>query len=133
MPVAWNKLHFEAIQIIIGSKTHQPLFGMSKQILPESKTRTLGNSVCGIVRKLFAFFQGFTEADARALLSAYGLYEVEVDHIRQSRPDQRKEISRNLGGLVYGDRIDRWPGPIPIGVHPDLIRATRTNTRRNHS
>jgi hypothetical protein len=111
---------------------------MSKQVLPESQTRTLGNSVCGIVRKLLAFFQGFafqgfTEADARALLSAYGLYEVEVDHICQSRPDQRKEISRNLGGLVYGDRIDRWPGPIPIGVHPDLIRATRTNTRRNHS
>jgi hypothetical protein len=106
---------------------------MSKQVLPENQTRTLRNSVGGIVRKLLAFFQGFTEADARALLSAYGLYEVEVDHIRQNRPDRRKEISRNFDGFGYGNRIDRWPGPIPIGVHPELIRTTRTKATRNNA
>src|SRR5689334_13833983 len=105
---------------------------MSKSTLSASRIRIWGNSVRGTARKLLAFFQGFTETDARALLSAYGLYEVEVDYLRQNRPNRRKQISRDFGGLGYGNPIDRLPGLIPIGVHPDLIRASRTSTTRDH-
>jgi hypothetical protein len=93
-----------------------------------SRTRTWGNSVRGIAQKLLAFFQGFTEADARALLSAYGLYEFEIDYLRQNRPNRPNrpmESGRDFGGLGYGKPIDRLPGLIPIGVHPDLIRVSR--------
>jgi hypothetical protein len=76
------------------------------------------------------FLQGFTEADARALLSACGLYDVEVDYLRQNRPNRRKEIGRDFGGLGYGGPINRLPGIIPIGVHPDLIQVSRTKTTR---
>jgi hypothetical protein len=103
---------------------------MSKSILSASRTRTWGSLVRAIARKLLTFFQGFTEADARALLSAYGLYQVEVDYLQQNRPNRRKEIGRDFGGLGYGGPIDRLPGLIPIGVHPDLIRVSRTNSTR---
>jgi len=59
---------------------------MSKQILPENRTRTSGNSVSGIVRKLLAWFTAFSEADARVLLSGYGLHEFEVDQMQWDRP-----------------------------------------------
>jgi hypothetical protein len=98
-----------------------------------SRTGILGNSVRGIARKVLAFFQGFTEADARALLSAYGLYEVEIDHLRQNRSNQRREIGRDFGRLGYGNPMERLPGLLPIGVHPALVQVSRTHTTRNRA
>lgn len=78
-------------------------------------------------RKFLAFFRGFAEEDARALLSAYGLYRLEIARLQDDRPDKEKETNVNFGGSGHRNSIDCFPGPIPIGMHPDIFRTKRTN------
>ena len=85
------------------------------------------NSLLAILRCLGTDFLGFfrfTEADARALLSAYGLYALEIDGPQKSSNEQKK-AGENLGAISRR-RIGEPPWPIPIGVHPDFARANWT-------
>jgi hypothetical protein len=81
-----------------------------------------------LVQDFLAFFR-FTEADARALLSGYGLYVLEIDGPQKSSNEQR-EPGGSLG-RVSGRRIGEPPRAIPIGVHPDFARANWTTASRN--
>jgi hypothetical protein len=85
------------------------------------------NSLLAILRRLgtdfLAFFR-FTEADARALLSAYGLNALEIDGPQKGSNEQKK-AGESLGA-VSRHRICEPPRPIPIGVHPDFARANWT-------
>ena|SRR5215469_7366773 len=96
------------------------------------KTTSLQNPFLTAVRELaedlLAFFR-FTEADARALLSAYGLYALEMDGLQKGSKEQ-KEPGRGLG-TVSRRRIGEAPRPFPIGVHQDFTRANWTTPSRN--
>ena len=91
-------------------------------------------AVRDIVRDFLSFFRGFNEDDARALLSAYGFCAFEVDHLQNNRPNEQSEASGKSGAPRQSKYVDRFPGPIPIGVHPDLLtRIKRRNPSRNHA
>jgi len=87
-------------------------------------------AVGGIVRDFLSFFRGFNEDDARALLSAYGFCAFEVDHLQNNRPNKESEVSGNFADGRRSKHVDRFPGPIPVGVHPDLLTRIK---RRNHA
>jgi hypothetical protein len=73
--------------------------------------------VRNIVSSVLAFFRG-TEADACALLSAYGLYALELDRLQDDRASAQKTSSAESVRLTHS-RWDGGPvGPIPVGVHP---------------
>jgi len=95
-----------------------------------SFVQDLLTAVRGIVRDFLSFFRGFNEDDARALLSAYGFCAFEVDHLQNNRPNEQSEVSRNSGDGRRSKYIDHFPGPIPVGVHPDLLTRIK---RRNHA
>jgi hypothetical protein len=91
-------------------------------------------AVRDIVRDFRSFFRGCNEDDARALLSAYGFCAFEVDHLQNNRPNEQSEASGKSGAPRQSKYVDRFPGPIPIGVHPDLLtRIKRRNPSRNHA
>jgi hypothetical protein len=91
-------------------------------------------AVRDIVRDFLSFFRGFNQDDARALLSAYGFCAFEVDHLHNDRTNEQSEASSNSGSPSESKSMDRFPGPIPIGVHPDLLtRMKRRNPSRNHA
>jgi hypothetical protein len=75
------------------------------------------------VEDSLAFFR-FTEASARAVLSANGLYAPEMDGPQKGSSD-KKERGRSLDSVSR-----RWicepRRPIPIGVHLDFTRANWT-------
>jgi hypothetical protein len=88
-------------------------------------------SVRNLVRKVLASFRG-TEADACALLAAYGFYAFELDRLQDNRSVERKASSPKSVGSTHS-KWNGWSiGPIPIGVHPDLAEASRRNTPRKH-
>jgi len=101
-------------------------------LLREARAKFL-ISVRDIVRNFPAVFRGFTEQDACALLSAYGLYALEVARLQNDRVNEQKETNGNFGGSLQRNSIDGFPGPISIGVHPDIMRTKRTNSSRNHA
>jgi hypothetical protein len=74
-------------------------------------------SVRNMVSSVLAFFRA-TEADACALLSAYGLYALEFDRLQDDRASAQKTSSVKSVRLTHS----RWDGgsvgPIPVGVHP---------------
>jgi len=91
-------------------------------------------AVRDIVRDFLSFFRGFNEDDARALLSAYGFCAFEVDHLENNHPNEQSEAGGNFGAARHSKYIDRFPGPIPVGVHPDILtRTKRRNPSRNHA
>ncbi len=63
-------------------------------------------SVRKIVHDFLAFFR-FTEADAGALLSAFGLNALELDRLLNNHPNEQKETSGSLGGgkPSHADRL----------------------------
>jgi hypothetical protein len=75
-----------------------------------------------IVQDFLAFFR-FTEADAIALLSAYGRYALEADRLQDNRPIVQKKTSGILGETNHRKRIGEPSWPIAIGVHPDFTRG----------
>jgi len=98
------------------------------------KTTGLHNSLVLIaarelVQDFLAFFR-FTEADACALLSAYGLYALEIDH-QQNSSNEQKETGGSLETVSDRQRTGEPPRPIPIGVHPDFTGANWTPASRN--
>ncbi len=72
----------------------------------------------------------FTEADACALLSAYGLNTLEVDRLQNNRPNDQRQTSGRCGKVIHLKRIDQPPKPMPIGVHPDFIWGNWTTASR---
>jgi hypothetical protein len=108
---------------------------MNKEILPANNSKIGENlpiSVRSILQKLKAFFR-FTEDDAFALLSAYGLSVFEVNRLQDNRPNKQKERSRNFDDSCRRNSNGCFPGPVPIGVHPDITRAKRTKGSQNHA
>jgi hypothetical protein len=98
------------------------------------KTTVLPNSFLLIsfrrmVQDFLAFFR-FTEADASALLSAYGRYALEADRLQNNRPIAQKKTSGSLGETSHRKRIGEPSGPIAIGVHPDFTRGNWTTASR---
>jgi hypothetical protein len=88
-------------------------------------------SVRNMVRNVLAFFRG-TEADACALLSAYGLYALELDRLQDKRSIEERASSAKSVGLTHS-KWNGWSiGPIPIGVHPDLAQASGRDGPRKH-
>jgi hypothetical protein len=62
---------------------------MNEHHLPVHGIQGSHNSVT-LLQNFRTFFQGFTVEDARALLSAHGLYAFEVDYLRTIRPDHEE-------------------------------------------
>jgi hypothetical protein len=87
-------------------------------------------SVRSIVQDFLALFR-FTEADASALLSAYGLYALEADRLQNNRPIVQEKPSGSLGETSHRKRIGKPSGPIALGVHPDFTRGNWTTASRN--
>jgi hypothetical protein len=106
---------------------------MNKEILPATNNE-IGESflisVRRILQKLRAFFR-FTEDDAFALLSAYGLCVFEANRLPDG-PNEQKERNRNFDDSRRRNSIGSIPGPVPIGVHPDITRAKRTEDSQRH-
>jgi hypothetical protein len=101
---------------------------MNDEILPANnneKGESFLISVRSILQKLRAFFR-FTEDDAFALLSAYGLSVFELNRLPDNPPNEQKERRRNLDDSSRRNFNCSFPGPVPIGVHPDITRAKRT-------
>ena len=74
----------------------------------------------GIVKKFLAFFR-FTEADACTLLSAYGVYAIEIDRMQNNRsnePDHSPKSSplpANLNTALVEIAFDSdWPESLPV-------------------
>jgi hypothetical protein len=54
--------------------------------------------------------------------------------MHNDRTNEQSEASGNSGSPSESKSMDRFPGPIPIGVHPDLLtRMKRRNPSRNHA
>ncbi len=107
---------------------------MNKEILPANNNEIDEGflfSVRRILQKLRAFFR-FTEDDAFALLSAYGLCVFEANRLPDSGPNEQKERNRNFDDSSRRNSVGSIPGPIPIGVHPDMTRAKRTKDSQKH-
>ena len=87
------------------------------------KTTSLRNfflsiSVRSIVQDFLAFFR-FTEADAWTILSAYGMHALEVDRLKNNRPNEQEETDGSLGTVSHRQRIGEPPGcamPIQVSV-----------------
>jgi hypothetical protein len=88
-------------------------------------------SVRSIVRNFLLFFR-FTEADACALLSAYGIHALEVDRLQNNRPDEQKETNGSLEKVSHRKLTGQPPGPIPIGVHPDFTLGKWPTSSRKY-
>ena len=82
--------------------------------------------VRNLVRNVLASFRG-TEADACALLAAYGLYAFELERLQGDRSVVQKASSPKSLGSTPSKWNGSSIGPIPIGVHPDLAEASGRN------
>jgi hypothetical protein len=69
--------------------TTKRLITMNKHHLPVRGSHESDSSI-DLFQNFRSFFRGFTVEDARALLSAHGLYEFEVDYLRTLRPEDKK-------------------------------------------
>ena len=78
-----------------------------------------------LAQEFLAFFR-FTEADARTILSAYGLPAFEIDRLESDRLEQAESPSK--AKLGRRQHIVRSLGPIPIGIHPDCISGNWRTT-----
>jgi hypothetical protein len=99
------------------------------------KTTGLSNSFLFVfVRRIgqgfLAFFR-LSEADACALLSAYGGYALEVDRPQNNPPIAQKEASGKLVKASQPKGIGAPSGSLPIGVHPDFTLANWTTASPN--
>jgi hypothetical protein len=89
-------------------------------------------SIRSLLQKLRAFFR-FTENDAFALLSAYGLCVFELNRFPDNPPNEQKERRRKFDDSNRRNSNDCLLGPLPIGVHPDITRAKRTKDSQKHA
>ena len=88
-------------------------------------------SVQSIVQDCLGLFR-FSEADACAILSAYGLISFEVDRLQNNHPNEQKQTSGSWGKVIHRKRIDQPREPIPIGVHPDITWGNWMTASRQH-
>jgi hypothetical protein len=108
---------------------------MNDKILPANKNEigeSVRLSVRSILQKLRTFFR-FTEADAFALLSAYGLCVFGVNRFPDDPPNEPKERRRDFQDSRLRNFNGCLLGPVPIGVHPDITRAKRTKDSQKHA
>jgi hypothetical protein len=73
---------------------------------------------CRKIVKAFLAFLQFNEADACTLLSAYGLYALEVDRLQNDRSSEQEEEGDSFEGVSPRKQLREPTGPVPIGIHP---------------
>jgi hypothetical protein len=90
----------------------------------------LGGAIRGIGEGFLAFFR-FTEEDARILLSAYGFHAAEIERLQEERSDEkgRKGIPQRA---AHSPLLAPSYGPIPLGLHPELVGITFGTASRRH-
>ena len=105
------------------------------------KITHLVNSLFSISARIIDFLAlfRFTEADACALLSAYGLNTLEVDRPQNNRPNEQRPTSGRTREVIHRKWTNQPLEPMPIGVHPDFTcgdwtiasrkQVGRTNSR----
>ena len=99
---------------------------MNKHISAEDLKAT-GNrpfSFRSTIRKFFRFFLSFTEADAVALMAADGFHGPEIVPAHVERTQGPNGTDRTSALRSSGKWMCHCPGPIPTGVHPELIGKT---------
>jgi hypothetical protein len=84
--------------------------------------------VRNLFRNVLASFRG-TEADACALVAAYGLYAFELERLQDNRSVEQKASSPKSFGSTHSKWNGSSIGPIPIGVHPDRIESVLAKAR----
>lgn len=82
------------------------------------------------IQKAVCSFLRFTEADVLALLSGHGLYVPTLAPSPAKPAPEQRAISGVSALLRSGRWIDRRPGPIPIGVHAELIGRSITSRKQ---
>jgi hypothetical protein len=110
--------------------TKSSIAGIKSSVKGRGACKKFLMSIRGMFRNFLTLFRGFTEEDACALLSAYGLHAFEVVRHQNSRANEQEETDESLREESHRKRIRRLPGPIPIGVHPDFTQANWTTTAR---
>jgi hypothetical protein len=87
------------------------------------KTIRLLSFTLGIFRSMAAevleFFR-LTEADVYIIMSAYGLHALDADHFQENQ----KETNKAFVDVQDRKLISEPPAPLPIGVHPEIIRQS---------
>jgi hypothetical protein len=71
-----------------------------------------------IVQEFLALFR-FTEMDARAMLSAYGLVPFQIDGLQGDPPKRAESGSKGEAGR---QQMAQPTGPIPVCIHPERFR-----------
>ena len=79
-----------------------------------------------LVQEFLALFR-FTEADARAILLAYGVPDFEIAPLESDRSEGAEGPSKAKSGRRQHMVWSPWP--IPIGIHPDFISGKWRTTR----
>lgn len=74
-----------------------------------------------IVQEFLALFR-FTETDACAILSAYGLHPFETDRLQGNHPEQPE--TRVKEKVARAQPMAQPTGPLPIGIHPDFASGS---------
>jgi hypothetical protein len=72
----------------------------------------------------FRAFFTFTEKDARIMASAYGLHPPEIEDLQRSRPCKNANTVSIPRKMKLRQRLAPPYGPIPLGMHPELIGLT---------
>jgi hypothetical protein len=96
------------------------------------KITHLVNSLFSISARIIDFLAlfRFTEADACALLSAYGLNTLEVDRPQNNRPNEQRQTSGRSREVIHRKWTNQPLEPMPIGVHPDFTCGDWTTASR---
>ena len=103
--------------------------GPGNDLKPFLKVMTVTRYLCcffsgfwqRIVQEFLALFR-FTEMDARAILSAYGLVPFQIDGLQGNHPEQPESASKKK--VVRAQPMAQPTGPLPIGIHPDFASGS---------
>jgi hypothetical protein len=83
----------------------------------------LASSMQAIGAGIRAFFT-FSERDARILASAYGFPPPEIEDLQDSRAYENASTVSIPRKMKLPQRLNPPYGPIPLGMHPELVDLT---------
>jgi hypothetical protein len=66
----------------------------------------------------------FSERDARILASAYGFPSPAIEDAQDTRPYEAASTVSIVGKMKLPQRLTPPYGPIPLGMHPELMGLT---------
>ena len=97
------------------------------QTLETTMKRFLRSLLAGTMQAVRAVFRAvftFNEWEARILASAYRLPPPEIQDWQDSRPYENASRVSTLRKMKLSQWLTSPYGPIPLGMHPELIRLT---------